>query len=93
MPELTYETVDEAIQTAIAEMRPIRQRGNIAYALTYLEAIPAAMQSFPNEPEHAKRVQVLYALGNMQSWTGPKAKQVKEILKRYAAPGTKSRRG
>ena len=85
-------TVDDAVQIAITELSKNPHAGNNGYALTYLKAIDQAVAAFPHEPEHAKQVQILYALGNMQSWRGETAKQVKSVLKSYAAPGTGRRR-
>jgi hypothetical protein len=72
-------TVDEAIKIAKAEVKD-------AYALAYLNAIPQAIElggQF-NEAIVALKVQILYALSNMKSWRGEKARETKLVLKKFA---------
>lgn len=69
--------VDEAIQIAKEECKN-------RYALSYLNAIPEAIEYRDGEAVQALRVQLFYALNNMKSWRGEKAKEVKKVLYKFA---------
>ena len=82
-------TIDEAIQKAIDHLKANRTVGTNARALQYLQNIGSATKSArPGYEEDAKRAQILYALATMSAWHGPEAREVKDTLKTYAAPGT-----
>ena len=52
------------------------------YAQTYLRAIPEAIE-FGGQVSTAKdglRVQLLYCLGNMTTWRGETAREVKKVM-------------
>jgi len=56
-------------------------RGYLAYALSYLDAIPGvAFRS----GESGVKDQILYALSNLQAWRGPAAREAKRLLEKYA---------
>ena len=67
-------TVDEAIKLA-KELCPN------PYALSYLDATAKAIEL---EGVRALKVQLLYALNNMQGWRGQTAREVKKVLRTYA---------
>lgn len=75
--EIYFLTVDQAIQVAKKECKN-------EYAQSYLKAIPEAIEYRDGEAVNALQVQLLYALNNMKYWRGPRAKEVKRILKSYA---------
>jgi hypothetical protein len=84
-------TVDEAIKRAYEYCRTHADQGFLRHAATYLAAIPQAVSRFPNEPDHAKEIQISYALGNMSAWKGPDARRVKAVLKAYTVRQEKLR--
>jgi hypothetical protein len=70
-----------AIAEAIDYCRANVSRGNLAYALAYLDAMDRAIA------EHGPRVipvQLLYVLNNLSAWKGEDARRVKAVLKSYA---------
>lgn len=67
-------TVDEAIKLA-KELCPNE------YARIYLDAAAKAIEQ---EGVSALKLQLLYALNNMQSWRGLPAREVKAVLRSYA---------
>jgi len=66
-------TFDEAIQIAKKEVKDINAR-------VYLNAIPRAIEEFGFEGLHT---QILYAISNMGTWRGEKAREVKSVLKTW----------
>jgi len=66
--------LDEAIATAKSEVKD-------PYALSYLEAIPDAIEINGTE---ALKVQILYALNNMKTWRGESARKAKKAMKTFA---------
>lgn len=70
---VSKETVVEAVKVAIRECSD-------QYAQTYLRALPLASEQYGNE---GVLVQLLYALNNMASWRGEKAREVKATLRAF----------
>jgi triphosphoribosyl-dephospho-CoA synthetase len=67
-------TVDEAIRIAKAEAKD-------PYARSYLEALPDSIEESGSE---GFKTQLLYALNNMKTWRGDRAREVKKVLLSYA---------
>jgi ferritin-like metal-binding protein YciE len=77
----------QEIMELIAKGNP--NKGNLAYALSYLEHIA----DYSTLAEHAKqygdsleytlKVQCLYALNNLTHWRHTEAKRLRQILKDY----------
>lgn len=76
MEDKKCHTVDQAIKIAKEECKN-------EYAQSYLNAIPEAIEYRNGEAVNGLKVQLLYALNNMRSWRGEKAREVKRILKEY----------
>lgn len=76
-------TVDAAIKRAYEYCSRHRHEGHLAFAATYLAAIPQAVSRFPEQPDHVKQTQIEYALGNMAAWKGDEARRVKAVLMAY----------
>ena len=77
------------IDTALDALEPLAARnvGCTAYAVTYLMHIPEALAEamvMGNSERFALKVQLLYALSNMQAWRGPVARTTKAALKAFA---------
>ena len=68
-------TVDQAIAVALKECKN-------PYALAYLQSMA---QAEAEGGEHGKKVQVMYAVSNMAGWRGDVAREVKKVLRAYAA--------
>ena len=51
------------------------------YALTYIHAIPNAIEEYGGQ---GLRVQLNYVLANLNGWRGETAKESKAIIKKYA---------
>ena len=50
------------------------------YAKSYAKALARASLLYGSEGEAA---QILYILANMEEWTGPRADEVRKVLKRH----------
>lgn len=68
-------SVERAIEVAIAECKNL-------YALQYLNTIERARAEYG---EHGVKVQVMYAVSNMNGWHGEIAREVKKVLRIYTA--------
>jgi hypothetical protein len=66
-------TIDEAIKIA-------KENVTNGYALTYLNAMPIAIEMYGTE---GLQSQLEYALENMGSWKGPLAREVKATMKTW----------
>jgi len=65
--------IKEAIQVAKAECKDVN-------AQVYLNAIPKAIEMYGSD---GFETQLLYALSNMQHWTGENARNAKVAMKKY----------
>ena len=71
-------TIEEKDELAIA-IATAQKNCKDNYALAYLRAIP---QSQIEYGDYGLKVQLLYCLGNMQTWRGPIARETKLIFKK-----------
>jgi hypothetical protein len=74
-------TLTEAIKNAKENVKD-------EFALTYLNAIPEAIEFGGNcldkTAEESLKFQLLYALCNMHHWKGSLARESKKVIKNYA---------
>jgi hypothetical protein len=84
------DTLNEGLVNNLAliwsEVTTNNRKGNHAYALAYLKAIPEQDQLASElgvGRADALRHQLLYVLNNLQSWQGPVAREVKKALNAF----------
>jgi len=56
-------------------------KGDLAYAITYIDAIPLAFDEYGRK---GIGVQLLYVLNNLGVWRGDEARAAKLVMKKYA---------
>jgi hypothetical protein len=70
---VTPKQIAEAVLTAKREAKD-------PYAQIYLNALPLAAEEYGSE---GVLVQLMYAMGNLGTWRGEKARECKDIIKRF----------
>lgn len=83
---VTYDQCRKALDEIHREILPIANRGYLGYAIAYIEAVDSNATMWAHEgitKEQALKSQVLYVLNNLSAWKGPKAQEMKAILKEY----------
>jgi hypothetical protein len=72
LSEQEYNEVTEALRIA-------KEESNDGYAVTYINAVPAAFKEYGIE---GYRVQLLYVLANLERWRGTTARKVRATIAR-----------
>ncbi len=81
----------DQVITLLAQVRgaiyPLRNKGHLGYAITYIDAVPdneTEGRLMGYRKEESLQTQVLYILSNLGVWSGEQARSAKATLKAFA---------